>query len=502
MNNNNLLKMFDISKKFPGVKALSSVDFSVNKREIVSIVGQNGAGKSTLVNIIGGIYIPDSGNIFIEDKQVRISNPSIAKKLGIGMVHQESTLVPTMTVSANLFLYREYVKKNIFLDLRRMSRETENILSILGYKMNPNMFVEDLSLVERRIVEIAKAMFFNPKILILDEVTASFGSKEVERLFELIKELKSKGMSIIFISHRLQEVIQISDRIIILRDGKRVGSYEKEGEVSIKNVIDLMIGKRIEKKVGMRKESKIKKEKKLLEVRNFSKIGYFKDINFDLYSGEILGFAGLKGAGITEIFKTLYGTLLKDSGEIYMKNKKLIIKRPRDSIKNRIGMITNDREKEGLALIRSVEENINISSLDDFTNTFDFFKTSLLERNAEKLISKIDIRTPSIKQEVLYLSGGNRQKVLLAKFLLCGLEVLIIDEPTKGIDVKTKVAVHNLLNRLKQEGKGVLMTSPVIPELLNICDRILIIVSGKIIKEVKRHMNDFDEFKILQTMHV
>jgi len=500
MNNEPLLKLVEISKTFPGVKALREVDFSVNYGEVVSVVGQNGAGKSTLVNIIGGIYTPDNGNIFINGQKVRISNPGIAEKLGIGMVHQEPTLVPMMTVSANLFLNKEHLKNIFFLNFEKMKEESNKILDVLGFNINPETLVENLSLVERGVVETAKAMLLNPRILIFDEVTATLGISEVERLFKLIQELKSKGIAIIFISHRLQETIQISDRIVVLRDGKKVGEFNRKDKVSLKGIINLMIGEKVEERKERAKEIYIYDEP-ILTVKNLSKIGYFKDINFNLYKGEILGFAGLKGAGITELLKTLYGTLIKDFGDVYLKNKKVIIQKPRDAIKNGIGMITNDRQKEGLALIRSIEENITISSLDYLTNMFNFLKPNILRRSAERYISTLDIKTTSLKQEALYLSGGNQQKVVLAKLLLRGLDVIIVDEPTKGIDVKTKVVMHNLLIELKEKGKGIIVASPEIPELLSICDRILIVASGRIVKEVKRSTNLFNESNILETMY-
>jgi len=500
-NDKDLLKLVNISKKFPGVRALNGVNFNINKSEIVSIVGQNGAGKSTLVNIIGGIYQPDTGEIYIEGKRKRIFNPLIAEKIGIGMVHQESTLVPALSVYANLFLNREHTKNLFFLNFHKMKQNTKEIFNVLGYKIEPNLLVEDLSLIERRVLEIAKAMFFNPNILILDEVTASFGAKEVDRLFGLMKELKSKGMSIIFISHRLQEATKISDQVVVLRDGERVGDFRKEEKFSIEKIINLMLGKKVKKEARKRRKI-VNKKKKLLTVKNLSRVSDFNNLDFNLHAGEILGFAGFKGSRITEIFKTLYGILSKSSGEILFKDHPVIIRSPKDALQLGIGMITNDREKEGIALIRSLEENINISSLDKFTNKLFVFNPKILVNNAKKFIKDIEIKTPSVKQEVLYLSGGNRQKVLLAKFLLRGLDILIVDEPTKGIDVKTKGAIHDLLNRLKFEGKGIIITSPEIPELLSICDRILIVAQGQIEKEITSSQKDFNEANILHSMHV
>lgn len=501
MNNQYLLNLIGISKSFPGVKALNNVDFMCNKGEIVSIVGQNGAGKSTLANIIAGIHVPDSGDIFIEGKKVRISNPAVAKELGISMVHQEPTLVSVLTVSANLYLNREYLKNGFILDFKKMKQESNKILDTLGFKIDPERLVEDLTLVEREVIEIAKAMLIDPRILILDEVTSPLDTDGVNSLFALMKELKSKGMSIIFISHRLNEIIQISDRIVVFRDGEKVGDLDSKGKFSIKEIIDLMLGEKTIERSEKTEEIYIQ-GKQLLKVEHLSKENYFKDINFNLHNSEILGFAGLKGSGITELFKTIYGILIKDSGEIFIKDKRVITQSPKDSIRNGIGMITNERQKEGLALIRSVEENITISSLDFLANRFSFFRPGILRKNAEKYISILNIITPSLKQEVLYLSGGNQQKVLIAKLLLKGFDVIIIDEPTRGVDVKTKSEIYKILKELKTSGKGIIITSPEIPELLGICDRILIVTSGSIVGEVKRLTDKFNETNILGTMHI
>lgn len=507
MNKKNLLKLTGISKAFPGVQAVSEVDFSVNKGEVVSIVGQNGAGKSTLMNLVGGIHSPERGDIFIDGKKVRIPNPAIAEELGIGMVHQEPTLVPMLTVAANIFLNKEHVKKGFILNFKKMMQESNKILNTLGFTINSKRLVEEMPLVEREVVEIAKAMLLNPRILILDEVTASLGTDEVENLFELIQELKSKGMAIIFISHRLKEVIKISDRIVVLRDGEKVGELNEKNKVSEKEIINLILGNKVleeEKKIeeDKRSEEIYIQEKPQLIVKNLSKNGYFKDVSFSLYGGEILGFAGLKGSGITEMMKAIYGILKKDYGDIYIGNKKVEVKRPKDAIKNGIGMVTNDRQKEGLALVRSVEENITISSLDHLASKFGFFKTNRLRKNATKFASALDIKIPSLKQEVLYLSGGNQQKVVISKWLLKNLDIIIVDEPTRGIDVKTKSDIHKLLVELKREGKGIIITSLEIPELLSICDRILVVVSGRIVIEVERLSNKFDEANIMEVMHV
>jgi ABC-type sugar transport system ATPase subunit len=505
MGGASLLEMKGVSKSFPGVLAVNNVDFSVNKGEVVSLVGQNGAGKSTLVSLIGGIYTPDSGGIFIDGKKVNIWNPAASEELGIGMVHQEPTLVSSMTVTTNIFLNRELVRGGFVLDFKRMKIESENIISKLGFKINPNTLVEHLALHEREVVEIAKAMLLNPRILILDEVTAPLDEDKVEHLFNLICELKSQGMAIIFISHRLREIIKCSNRIIVIRDGDKVGELHSSDNPSEKDIIRLMLGdKHLADSTKSRSSSVSKTEgrEKLLEVNGFSMKRFYNNFSFTLYNGEILGFAGLKGSGITEVFKSIYGLLKRDGGHLYRNGQKLSIRSAHDALENGIGMITNDRQKEGLALIRNITENITVSALSQFTNRVKFLNLKNMQKNAERQKRALEIKTPSLKQEVLFLSGGNQQKVVLAKWLLKGLDIILIDEPTRGVDVKAKSEIHKLLIELKNNGKGIVATSPEIPELLGICDRILVVASGEIVAEVRSESEDFNEAYILEAMHI
>lgn len=500
MDNNSILYLNKISKSFPGVNALSDVNFSIKSGEIVSLVGQNGAGKSTLMSIIAGLITPDDGEIYIEGEFVRITNAAIAEKLNIGIVHQEPTLVPSMSVSVNIFLGREVLMKYGSLNFQYMRKESMRILDVIGFKINPDELVENLSLVEREVVEIAKAMLFSPKILILDEVTAPLGAEVVENLFKLIIELKNKGIAIIFISHRLNEVIKLSDRVVVLRDGKVVGELNNKEKISEKDLINLMLGgKRFE--VSKRDSATGIPKESVFEVKNLTKKQYFKNISFELYKGEIIGFAGLKGSGITEILRTIFGLEKKNEGEIFFKKEKLNILNPKSAMHYSIGMVTNDRQKEGLALIRSIEENINISSLDFLSNKLTFFRPKTLKQTAKNYITKLDIKSRSYNQEVLYLSGGNQQKVVIAKLLLRGLDIILFDEPTRGVDVNAKNEIHKLLAELKREGKSIIISSPEIPELLSICDRIFIVSMGEIIKKIDYSSTSFNEANILEEMH-
>ncbi len=492
----------NIHKQFPGVKALKGVDFSLEKGKIVSLVGTNGAGKSTLSNIIAGIYSPDEGEIFIEGKKVTISDPKAAEQLGVGIVHQEPTLVPNMTVVENIFLNKEITKNGIVLDLKKMKQESEKVLEFLGFHINVGKKVEELTLVEKEVVEIAKAMLLKPKILILDEVTAPLNKDEVDHLFKIINDLKNNGMGIIFIGHKLQEIIEISDSIMVFRDGKNVGELVPSESLSEKEVISLMLGSTLNEDLitGEDKDDTGQRQE-VLKLAGLSKQGFYEDINFTLYKGEIVGFAGLKGSGITELFQSLQGILSFDGGDMYVKGKKVKFKYPKDGIEAGIGMVTNDRQGEGLALTLDVKDNIAVSSLNYLRNRFRTLNTKLLKDNAGKYVKALSIKTPSINQFVQNLSGGNQQKIVIAKWLLRNLDIILVDEPTRGVDVKAKNEIYKLLINEKNNGKSLMVASPEIRELLSICDRILIINSGRIVSEVHRNAKEFKEEDILNIIH-
>ena len=502
-----LLSLKGITKSFPGVRALSDVDFAVDGGEVVSLVGQNGAGKSTLMSIVGGIYEPDDGTVSIGGDRCSISSPAVAEELGIGLVHQEPTLVPNMTVAANIFLHRERVKGGVFLDFKQMREESVELTQTLGFDIDPDRLVEELTLVEKEVVEIAKAMLVRPRILILDEVTAPLNADAVERLFEIVAALKAEGIAIIFISHRLNEVIGFSDRVIVLRDGKNAGELRTGDGISERDIISLMLGQKdVSSMLGQAPpeaaapEDSAPKEA-FLSVRSLAKDPWFEDVSFELGRGEILGFAGLKGSGITEVLKTVYGIFKKDGGQVSVGDREVTIKRPSDAIKSGIGMLTNDRQGEGLALRRNIEENITISSLGRLTNNLNVLRPRALTERAGTLAQTLAIRTPSLGQEVLNLSGGNQQKVVLAKWLLRNLDVVIADEPTRGVDVRAKEEIYKLLLGLKDEGKALIVHSPEIPELLAVCDRIVVVDKGRLVGEVTRGSAQFNESEILAMMH-
>jgi len=497
-----LLKMINIKKNFSGTQALNGVDFDLERGEIVSIVGTNGAGKSTLSNIIAGVHIADGGKIFIDGKQVKIHKPNDAEMLGIGMVHQEPTLCENMKVYENIFLNSEIVHSNLFLARRKMKAESSRVLEFLGYKIDINAIVQDLPLVSKGVVAIAKAMLMNPKILILDEVTAPLNLHEVEHLFAVIRELKDKGLGIIYIGHKIKEIVQISDRVVVLRDGIKVGEFTSADTLNERDIIRLMLGETegwhgeySEKELGQRSEEV------LLKIDNISKKDLYENININLHKSEIIGLAGLKGSGITELMFSLFGAIKYDSGTVYKDGKILKVSSPEAAIANGIGMITNDRQKEGLAIILPIEENIVITSLKKFSGLLGFLKKIKLTEASLKYIKALNLKATGPKQLVQYLSGGNQQKVVIAKWLLQNSDVILIDEPTRGIDIKAKNDIYNLLIEQKMSKKGILVFSPEVRELLNICDRVIIMSNGKIVNEISRNDPMFTEKGLLEAMH-
>lgn len=497
-----LLEMKNIEKSFLGVPVLKKVDFSLDRGQVISIIGTNGAGKSTLSNIIAGVYGKDGGTVEIDGEQVDMRSPNDAEKYGIGMVHQEPTLCENMRVYENIFLNREINKKSGLLDREKMKEESRRVLSYLGFDIDVEEIVQNLSLVGKGVVSIAKAMLMNPKILILDEVTAPLNQKEVEHLFEVVCSLREKGLGIIYISHKIKEIVAISDEVVVLKDGENVGTFvAKEEALSEKKIIHLMLGE-TEGWQGEYSEKQLEQhqEETLLKLQDLSKDELYENISIDLHKGEIIGLAGLKGSGITELMFSVFGVLQPDSGEIIKDGVAIKPATPKEAIRSGIGMITNDRQKEGAAIMLSVEDNITVASLDKMKQRGMISGKKLLCATRE-YIDKLQIKTTGPKQAVQFLSGGNQQKVVVAKWLLKNAQVILIDEPTRGVDVKAKNEIYNLLITEKMQGKGIIVFSPETRELLNICDRILVLTAGKITSEINRADENFNEKGVMEAMH-
>ncbi len=476
-----VLEVRNIRKSFPGVKALSDICFSVKKGSVHVLCGENGAGKSTLMKIVNGIYQPDSGEIYISGKHVRIPSPIQARSLGISMIFQELNYTPEMTIEESLFIGDLPTRRFGRVDWQEIRRRTLNLLTQENLPYNPQTKLRDLSVSDLQMLEILKAVSRDADVLIMDEPTSSIAQKEVEILFEKIEALRARGKGIVYISHKMDEIFKIADEISILRDGRIVETRPKE-QFDIESVISLMVGRKL---AGDYPKEAIEPGEIVLEVDQYSGRTGFKDVNFYLRRGEIIGFAGLVGAGRTELVRALFGLDQHESGSIKLHGKKLVIKDVCDSINNGIVMLSEDRRRYGLVLIRDVKENITLATLSRF------FKRGRLHtrrerQEVEKICRRIHVKTPSIDTQVSTLSGGNQQKVVLSKWMMRNPEILILDEPTRGIDVGAKFEIHKLMSEIVRDGKSILMVSSELPELIGMCDRIYVMAKGRITGELKR----------------
>lgn len=464
-----------IEKRFGGVHALKGVDLMVQRDEIHAVVGENGAGKSTLMKIISGLERPDSGEIRFLGQTVHLASPLDAMALGIGTVYQELSLVPKRTVAENIFCRQEPKNRVGLINKAKMKQESRRLLQQIGVNVDPDSLIQDLAVGDQQVVEIAKVLSRNPKLLILDEPTSALSKTEIDKLFELLRRLKELGITIIFISHKLDEIFQIADNITVLRDGKVTGTM-KSSEADIESVIELMVGR----KLGLIYPERANETgQPILSVRNFSLKHVFTDVSFDLYRGEILGIFGLVGARRTELARAICGCGPKDSGELVLAGRKLDIHSPQDGIRNGLIYMTEDRLGDGLFLILSVQQNTLASSLGKYAS-MGFLSKKAMRQATEKMINLLRIATPGPDTRVIDLSGGNQQKVLLSRVLSTQPQVLIADEPTRGIDVGAKAEVHAWLRRLASQGTGIIMISSELPEILGMSDRIMVMHAGTV----------------------
>ena len=481
MNTNIKLRVSQIEKSFPGVKALDKIDFAVKRGTVHVLCGENGAGKSTLMKIINGIYQPDSGQIFIDEKPVKINNPMQARSLGISMIFQELNYVPEMTVEENIFLGNLPVNKFGKVNWKEVRERTKALLEAENLPYSPTTLLKDLTVSDIQMLEIIKAISYKSEIIIMDEPTSSITLREVEKLFEKIQQLKARGVSIIYISHKLEEIFRIADEITILRDGTVVDSRPKE-ELDIETVISLMVGRKLTNTYP-KEEAEIGET--ILEVENLNSENVFHDVSFHVKKGEIVGFAGLVGAGRTEVMRALFGLDPITSGTVKIKGKKVNIRKVKDSIENGMVMLSEDRRRYGIIPMRSVKENTTIT---DLRKVFYRFRNhSKVERKIVSDIFKaLRVKTPTLDTVIASLSGGNQQKIVFAKWLLRDPDILILDEPTRGIDVGAKYEIYKLMTSLVKQGKAVIMVSSELPELIGMCDRIYVMAKGTITGELKR----------------
>ncbi len=477
------LEMKGISKTFPGVKALEDINLSLYKGEVLALLGENGAGKSTLMKILSGVYQKDDGKVIIQGTEVDIKNVKEAEKLGISIIHQELSVLPNLTVAENLFLGNEKINKlTKKLDRKAMNSMCKDYLKQIGCNVEPDEYVKNISIGEMQMLEIVKAISKNSNVIVMDEPTTALTDTETENLFKVVQMLKSKNIAIIYISHRLDEIFTICDRINVLRDGKYVGEV-KVKDVTKDDLITMMVGRKMEEQYPYKEPTNVTP---ILKLKDICLEGVLKSINLEVRAGEILGMSGLMGAGRSEVAKVIFGEYKKTSGSIEINGKQVNINCPKDAINNGIAYLSEDRKKEGLILPLSVKENMTLASLDKFEKKM-FRINKADEKNiVDEHIKKLSIKTPSQDQLIKNLSGGNQQKVIIAKWLIQSPKVLIIDEPTKGIDVGAKKEIYDVLNTLKAEGKAVIMISSDMPEVLGISDRVVVMHEGRITGELSR----------------
>jgi ribose transport system ATP-binding protein len=479
-----ILKSKSITKKFPGVIALDNVDLDIKKGEVHALVGENGAGKSTLIKILTGAYIKDEGTIYWKDNEIEIKNPKHAIELGIAAIYQELNLIPELSVAENIFLGREIKEKGtkMFLDIKTMREKARQILKDLGQNIDPTMKTGFLGIGKQQMVEIAKALSMNAEIIIMDEPTSSLSGGEVRELMKTIHRLREKGISVIFISHRLEEVMEIADRATVLRDGQKIITVNIS-ETTKEDLIKYMVGRSLEEQFP---KIPCKTGEEGLRVENLNRGNILKDINFTAYKGEVLGVAGLVGSGRTEMARAIFGADPIDSGEIYIEGHRVKIKSPQDAIKHGMAFLTEDRKGQGLFLDDDINFNMTIASLKKFIKRL-LLNIKEQKNETKKLIKDLQIKPPDINKKARNLSGGNQQKLVIGKWLSSDADVFIFDEPTRGIDVGAKVEVYNLINSLTKKGKTIIMISSELPEILGMSDRIIVMHEGRIAGEFERH---------------
>ncbi len=484
-----VMKLENITKCYPGVVALNHVTLELIEGEIHALVGENGAGKSTLIKTCAGAEIPDSGKIVVANNEYSAMTPKFAEQCGIEVIYQEFNLIEELSVAENIFLGSE-IKKGAIINKKEMIVESKKLLQELNIAIDPNALIKDLTVGYQQMVEIAKAFAKNARILIMDEPSAPLTNAETERMFDLVDKLKAKGVSIIYISHRLEEIFRLSDRVTVLRDGKEIKTMDT-CSTNIDELVKLMVGRELKETFPTRKNTII--DENLLEVKNLCGNG-LKDVSFVLKRGEILGFAGLIGAGRTELAELIFGAKIKESGQIIFNNQEISPRSPKEAIDYGIALVPEDRKRQGAVLQMGIRENISMACLEKLSKFF------VIKKDDEKSVSNkfkenLQIKTPSLEQTVNHLSGGNQQKVVLAKWLATNPDLIILDEPTRGIDVGAKHEIYKIMNDLVESEKTIIMISSEMPELMGMADRIIVLAEGKVTGEIMK--DEFDQELIM-----
>ena len=494
-----VLEMENITKEFPGVKALDNVQLKLKPGTVHALMGENGAGKSTLMKCLFGIYEKDTGKILLDGVEVNFKSTKEALENGVSMVHQELNQVLQRNVLDNIWLGR-YPIKGFFVDEKKMYEDTINIFKDLDIKVDPRKKVADLPIAERQMIEIAKAVSYKSKVIVMDEPTSSLTEKEVEHLFRIIKRLKESGVAIVYISHKMEEIKMISDEITILRDGKWISTNDVS-KISTEQIISMMVGRDLTERFP-KKDNTVKEM--ILEVKNLTALNQpsIQDVNFELYKGEILGIAGLVGSKRTEIVETIFGMRPKEKGEIILNGKTVKNRNPEEAIKNGFALVTEERRSTGIFSMLDIAFNSVISNLDRYKNKFRLLKNKDMEKDTKWIVDSMRVKTPSYTTKIGSLSGGNQQKVIIGRWLLTEPEVLMLDEPTRGIDVLAKFEIYQLMIDLAKKDKGIIMISSEMPELLGVTDRILVMSNGRVAGIVKTSETNQEEIMELSAKYL
>jgi len=496
---NNLLEMYNITKEFPGVKALNNVSLTIKNGSVHALMGENGAGKSTLMKCLFGIYKKDSGTIILDGKKVDFKNSKEALENGVAMVHQELNQALKRSVMDNIWLGRYPKHGGVIVNERKMYKDTKEIFERLNINVNPKALMSELPVSQRQMVEIAKAVSYNAKIIVFDEPTSSLADKEVEHLFRIIRQLKENRCGIIYISHKMEEILEISDYVTVMRDGTRVAT-EKAKDIDMNTIIKLMVGRELTTRFPPKTN---KPGKIIMKVENLSSAhSILNNATFDLKEGEILGVAGLAGSGRTELLENIFGMSERSGGKILINGKIINNKNTLQSIKAGLALVTEERRANGIFAILDIRENTTISNLKKYKIKKFLLSKKMMKRDTDWAIKSMRIKTPSQKTQIRTLSGGNQQKVIFARWLLTNPEILMLDEPTRGIDVGAKYEIYQLIIEMAEKGKSIIMVSSEMPELLGVCDRIIVMSGGKIAGEVNASDTSQEEIMAFAAKYV
>lgn len=490
---NIIIELKHIRKEFPGVVALDDMSLQLKRGEVHGLIGENGAGKSTLIKTITGVNIPEKGEIFVNGEKIVFTGPADSKAKGVACVYQELNIVKELSIVDNLFMGNFVKKKSGLLDYAYMNKKAEEIMESMGQKISASEICGKLGMGQQQMVEIGRAILQDAQVIILDEPTSSLGEKEAEELFKTVNILKEKNIAVLFISHKLEEIFEICDVVTVIRDGKHI-STKPSKEMTKASLIADMVGRTLD---NLYPKIATTPGEVMLEVQNLTKMGQYYNVSFEARRGEILGFAGLVGAGRTEVMHGIFGSTIPDSGVVKINGQDVGIKSPQDAIKKGIAFLTEDRKQEGLVLTESIARNLSLVNIKSLRNGF-FINFAKLRKQADHCVDKLKIATPSIDKNAGELSGGNQQKVVIGKWINTDAEIFIFDEPTRGIDVGAKIEVYNIMNELVKEGKVVIMISSELPEILGMCDRVIVMREGKIKGEITSEDAVFNQEDIMR----